>query len=511
MRRFGDSQWSYFREFLDVAGRRSDEPALVDASQRLTYGDLVREVERRSATLREVGLRHGDRVALVADNSVNYILTAFAIWLADGVLVTIYPSTSAADLRATLADADPVLALGDDGTRELVAGAAPDGVATASIDGDFRPPPIAAEASNGPTGLSDALHMICYSSGTTSRPKAIMLSARSLYNGARTYADVWGLGVDDVTVVCLPMAWLYGLNTSAMSTLLGGGVVVALRRSKPEMLAEAIQAHRVTFFPAVTTVLTKFTRFVSGDERRWDLSSLRLIVSGGEPRNEQAFEQLRQLTGIPVHDTYCASELFPLITYDPRRDPEPRPGAAGRLVPRSNLRIVDEHGSEVKDGETGEALTNGPGLMLGYWNDPELTAVSMTDDGWYKTKDLVRRDVDGYVYVVGRLSDMIIRGGSNISPAEIEAVLRRHPDVLDVAVVGRPDPMYGEEVVSVIQPAPGASATSEDLKTFAASQLSGFKVPTAFARVSHLPQNSTTHKVSRAAVKSMLEKGEITC
>jgi long-chain acyl-CoA synthetase len=201
--------------------------------------------------------------------------------------------------------------------------------------------------------------------------------------------------------------------------------------------------------------------------------------------------------------------MFPLITYDPIADSEPVAGAAGKVVARSELRIVNADGVDVADGEIGEALTRGPGLMLGYWNDPEQTANALTPDGWFKSKDLVRRDAQGYVHVVGRLSDMIIRGGSNVSPAEVEAVLDTHPNVAKTAVVGQPDAVYGEEVVAVVQPRPGLTVSGDELSEFATDKLAGFKIPTRYCVVAEIPTNSTTLKVNRAEVKRLIAEGVI--
>ncbi len=498
-------------EYLDMLARtarsRSTALALADERREVSFGELLEEIARRSAALTEAGLRSGDRVAFVAENSADYILTVLAVWQADGVPVTVYPSTTEADLKSTLLDADPALVVSDSITDALARSAARPGLPVATIDDGFAPGGVAADAEPTAPELRQQLSLISYSSGTTSRPKAIMLSAAALSNAARTFSEAWRINENDVTLVCLPMAWLFGLTTASLSTLYAGGAVVSRRRSKPELLAGAIEEHGVTFLPAVTTVLTKFANFLAAGERQRNFSSLRLVVSGGEPRNEQSFALLETFTGISVHDNYCASEMQPLVTYDPVADPAPREGSAGRIVPRSELRIVDAGGNDVGVGQVGEGLSRGPGIMLGYWNDPGLTAEALTPDGWYRTKDLLKIDEDGYVYVVGRASDMIIRGGSNVSPGEVEAQLRQHPDTIDVAVVGTPDPVYGEEVVAVLQVRDRATFSPGSLRDFAAARLSAFKVPTRFVRVDQLPHNSTTNKVNRKAVKDMLEEG----
>jgi long-chain acyl-CoA synthetase len=190
-----------------------------------------------------------------------------------------------------------------------------------------------------------------------------------------------------------------------------------------------------------------------------------------------------------VHDVYCASECFPVVATDPLLDPEPRPGSAGRVVPEAEMRVVDESGADVPDGEIGEALWRGPAFMLEYWREPELTAAAFTEDGWYRSRDYTRIDEDGYVFVTGRVSDMIIRGGSNVSPAEVEAVLREHPGVADVAVVGLPDPEYGERVAAAIVLKPAGQFDEPGYLQLCEARLAPYKIPSVFRRFDDLPRN----------------------
>jgi long-chain acyl-CoA synthetase len=491
---------SYLAELGRTADRNPGRVAVADGDLRFTFAELMILVRRRAKTLALAGLKPGDRVALVAENSAYYLVSAFAVWLAGGVLATIYPSTAQSDLAYTLQDSDPALLLADSHTIGAVSSVLGRGVPISLIDDAFAVDRVRRSVLADPSGLRASLHMICYSSGTTSRPKAIMLSAGALFNGARTYAEVWRMRPSDKTIVCLPMAWLYGLNTTSMATLLTGGTVISLRRGRPELIIDAIERHGATVFAGVTTMFAKIVDYLSSTPRSPDLSSLRLCVSGGEPRNEAAFGKFTALTGRPVHDTFCASECFPLITYDPAVDPAPVPGAAGKVVPRSRLKVVGPDGTEVAPGCAGEALSQGPGLMLGYWRDPEQTAAAMTADGWYRTRDLVRIDDAGYIHVVGRLSDMIIRGGSNVSPAEVERVLREHPSVRDASVVGLPDETYGQKVFAAVVLNDSHPLDETALHEFASAHLAAYKLPSGYVAVPQLPQNPTTGKVDRRQV-----------
>lgn len=479
-----------------------DRIAVVDGPRRVTYEELQADVVRRTHALASAGLEAGQRVALVAESSVDFLATALAVWRRRAVLVTVYPSSGRDDLAYALESSDPALiVLGPSIDRDLVRDAAPH-VPTVGIEA-FSPASVHTDTMVNPTDLREPLALICFSSGTTSRPKAIMLSGRTLVNCALTYAEVWHLDSEDRGVVCLPMAWLYGLASTSLALLLSGGTVIVVRRARPEPLLEAMTGENATFVAGVTTTFAKVVRHLEDQAvTAFPTGSLRLCISGGEPRNEPIFRRWEELSGVAVLDAYCASECLPLVTYDPLADPRPRAGAAGKLVPRARLRIVDEHGRDVPPGAVGEGLSSGPGLMLGYWRDPELTAEAITEDGWFRTKDLLRVDEDGYVYVVGRLSDLIIRGGVNISPAEVEGAIRMCDGVDDAAVVGLPDEVYGQRVVAAV-------VARQDLDPDALRQqvnrrLTSYKVPSEFVVVDSLPVSATTGKTDRRALADML-------
>lgn len=489
--------------FARVARRMPDHPAVVDDGRTVTYGELQREVERRAAALLAAGLRAGDRVALIAESSAAFLATALAVWRAGGVLVTIYPASARDDLEYALDSSDPVLIVAGDGVDQGLVDTVAKQIPVTSIE-SFAPSEVRAMSTPTPTDLREPLSLICFSSGTTTRPKAIMLSARTVHNCADTYGEVWHLGPKDLGIVCLPMAWMYGLASTSLALLLRGATLVVVRRARPEALLAAMTDHDATFLAGVTTTFTKLVHHLeSGESLNAPPDSLRLCISGGEPRNEDAFERWQAMTGVPVLDAYCASECLPLVTYDPWLDSAPRPGAAGRLVPRARLKIVGPDGAEVATGEIGEGLSSGPGLMLGYWRDPELTRTAITEDGWYRTKDLVRMDEDGYVYVVGRMSDLIIRSGVNISPAEVERVVRSFPAVAEVAVVGLPDDMYGQRVAAAVVPRGDVDVT--ELDAHVRQHLTGYKVPSDYVVVASLPVNSTTGKIDRRALASALK------
>lgn len=491
--------------FAQVARQQPGHLAMIDGDRTLTYADLDAEVERRADGLRAAGLRAGHRVALVAESSAEFVATSLAVWRAGGVLVTIYPSSGPEDLKYALRSSDPALVVLQSTLDRRVVEAALGSTPITTVE-EFAPSQVRTDTIPNPVGLREPLSMICFSSGTTSHPKAIMLTARAVRNCADTYGEVWHLGPKDRGVVCLPMAWMYGLASTTLALLLSGATVVVVRRARPELLTHAIEEHRATFLAGVATTYVKLVQYGerSGTPRE-SLGSLRLCISGGEPRNEPAFDRWRAQSGVAVLDAYCSSECLPLVTYDPDTDPVPKPGSAGKLVPRAKLKIVDGAGVEVPVGEVGEGFSSGPGLMLGYWGDPASSKEVLTDDGWYRTKDLLRMDADGYVYVVGRLSDVIIRAGVNISPAEVERVIRMHPNVDDVAVVGLPDDVYGQRVVAVV--VASAPVETAELGLLVGDHLTAYKAPGEYVFVDHLPIIATTGKIDRRALAASMTSG----
>jgi long-chain acyl-CoA synthetase len=503
------TETTFDRVVTEQARARPEAPAVLFGGESCSYAELDARVERMAGQLATAGVHPGDRVVLVADNSADHLAAAFAVWRAGGVLVTIYPSSTEAELAHAIERAEPKLAVAGTRVAGTVRAAAGDRT-MAELDGTgaLAGLPVGSAAGGGSDRApadADALALICFTSGSTARPKAVMHRHAGLLGAAAAYARVWHLGPDDATLVCLPMAWAFGLVTTSMAALLTGGRVVPLARADPEAMVAAMADHGVTFFAGVTTMFGKLVQFLDRrDGGRADLPRLRLCISGGEPRNEAAFSRWQQLTGCPVHDVYAASECFPVVTYDPFVDPRPRPGSAGRVVAEAALRLVDGEGHDVATGATGEAWTRGPALLLGYWRDPDLTGQVLTADGWYRTGDLARVDDEGYVHVVGRVSTMIIRGGSNVSPAEIEAVLQDHPDVREAAVVGLPDAQYGEEVAAAVVLEPTADLDAAALRAHCAGVLAGYKVPSRVVEVDHLPRNPHTGKVQRTDVVALL-------
>jgi long-chain acyl-CoA synthetase len=486
---------------LEAAAAHRDRTAIVDRDRQVTFAELSAAASRTCGWLMERGIGPGDRVMLLAENSADYLETALGVWMSGAVLATAYPSSARPELEYVLANSQPRLVLADaPRTAAILEARARDDRPDVHLLGDTTGgAPDAGRRDIRP----DAAALICYTSGTTSRPKPVMHSHAGLLAATQIMGRCWHMSPEDRTLVCLPMAWVFGMVTASLVTLARGGAAVVLPRYNPVHVMTAIENEHVTVLPSVTTVFTKLVRYIEESDREFDTSSVRLCLAGGEPRNEPVFERWEKLSGCPVHDVYAATECFPVVTYDPIADPRPRRGSAGKVVPDAEMRLLDGAGRPVRDGEVGEAFWRGPGLMLGYNDEPELTSRALTDDGWYRTGDHVRVDADGYVYVVGRVSDMIIRGGSNVSPAEVEAALTQHPAIADAGVVGLPDPEYGELVATAIVTSDGHRLDQQEIADFLSTRLAAYKIPTLLQTVEELPRNATG-KVARKLLADQL-------
>jgi long-chain acyl-CoA synthetase len=498
---------STFQERLkELADQHPQRLAARDGALAVTYAELNQASDALAHRLAHAGAQAGVRVILMADNSAAYLAAAVAVWRTGAVLTTLYASSGPDEVAYALQNSGAQLIVADERASRLVE----------RLDGH---PPVVRVGNGVFTDLGETstfhpyheaepedLALICYTSGSTAHPKAVMHSHSGLYKGAAAYAEVWHLSASDRTIVCLPMAWAFGLVTTSMATLLAGGQVLILSRTKPDLIIDAVSRLGGTFLAGVTTMFVKLTERLEQLDGKPDMGSLRLCISGGEPRNEGVFSRWTARTGCPVHDVYAASECFPAVTYDPTADPIPVLGSSGKVAPGSQMRIVDTDGRDVSPGQPGEALWKGPAQFLGYWQDPEQTRKALTEDGWYRTSDLVRVDERGYVFVEGRLSDMIIRGGSNVSPAEVEGVLHAHPALRAATVVGLPDEHYGERVIAAVILQPGAELDTAELREFCAARMAGYKVPESFIALEALPVNSRTEKVDRRALKAQLSK-----
>lgn len=492
--------------------RHPDRVALRMFEQSLTYAALLTEVEKAAGGLRKLGIGKGDRVGIFAENCPEYLVIYLAVAKLGAILATINPLFKEAEIGYILKNAEPRVVVMQAPLEPLLlrcyalSSHKPKHTVRLGEGANSTALPYAAFMALGvhtatETVAPDEGVVICYTSGSTSQPKPVFKSHRAERFLSQSHAKVWHIGSEDKVLVALPLAWLFGLTTSSMACFAGGGTAVLVPHFNPVVVMEQMERQRITLFAGVMTMFAKMLQVADESARKYDISSLRFCVQGGEPRNEPLAQRFTEQFGVAIHDIYATSECSPNFTYDPYRDAKPKPGSCGRLVEGVEARLLDADGKEVPVGTTGELVVRCPGLMIGYFREPELTA-DVIQDGWFLSRDLVRLDEDGYYYVVGRTKDLIIRGGANIAPAEVETVLAKHPAVAEAAVVGLPDPTYGEQPIGFVILRAGQRATSDDLRNYCGERLASFKVPTKIHFVDQFPKGATG-KVLKNALRDM--------
>jgi len=473
-------------------------PATILADRTRTWRESVDRVARLASGLRGLGVVPGDRVAILALNSDVYHEVMCAIPWADGVAVPVNTRWSSAEIGFSLADSGTSVLIVDDTFADMLPGLeeqAPCLRAVLHFGGGPAPqgaldlePVIAghAPAEDARRG-GDALAAIYYTGGTTGRPKGVMLTHANLTVSALgTAATGEFLVPGGCYLHAAPMFHLAdGAAWVARNAL--GGTHVMIPQFSPAAVAAAIEAHRVTEAVLVPTMIQMLVDDPASAQA--DLSSLRRLIYGASPISEALLERAaKRLPTTSFVQLYGMTELSPVATCltaaDHGHDRLRR--SAGRAAPHAEVRIVDEEDRELPIGETGEIVCRGGHVMLGYWNRPEETAAALRG-GWMHTGDGGYLDQDGYLFVVDRIKDMIVSGGENVYSTEVENALAGHPGVAACAVIGVPDPQWGERVHAVVVPVPGATPSEEQLRDHVRALIAGYKVPRSVEFVETLP------------------------
>ena len=328
--------------------------------------------------------------------------------------------------------------------------------------------------------------MLIYTSGTTGQPKGAVLSHRNLLANARSCRELIGVSSDDTFLAVLPLFHSFGATVCMILPLLAGAEIVLQTAFAPLPVLETLEKHQVTIFagvPAMFAVLTKCRT-----SREYDLRSLRACVSGGAPLPLQVLSGFQERYGAVLVEGYGPTEGSPVVSANPPNGVQ-KPGSVGPPILGVEVRIVDDAGQDLPTGEVGEIIVAGDNVMQGYWQDATATAEAIKD-GWLYTGDLGKLDTDGYLYIVDRKKDMIIVGGTNVYPREVEDVIALMPQVAEVAVVGRPDPVRGERVRAVIVPAEGIELSAEQVISHCRQHLAPFKVPRIVEFRESLPKSA---------------------
>nr|WP_205808158.1 class I adenylate-forming enzyme family protein [Micromonospora sp. HNM0581] len=504
---------------MDRAAREPERPlyAFDELDRQVSAGEFADLAGRAAATLAALGVGPGDRIAVWAENSLGWlVLLAAAAWRG-AALVTLHPGLSTAELSSALTRSHPRRLFVADQVRDrdgpataeqAVAGLRPD----ARPDGwhafgdDLAGLGDAAGSVPVPAGDPDAVLNIQFTSGSTGPAKMVALSARNLIANARWTADAAGLGAGDRIASPLPLAHAAGLGSGAVLALATGALWVSARRFRSGPVLDQIARLRCTVLQAVPTMATMLADTVEAAPDRYDLTSLRVGFLGGAPCAPALLARTRRVLGLDrVAVVYGQTEAGPTISVDPGDGTCGHPGdTVGRIVPDlSAVVVAPGTRTELSAGRTGELLVRGESVTAGYVDDPAATRATLTGDGWLRTGDLGALSADRIFTLTGRVKELIIRGGENVSPAEVEAALLDDPAVAQVCVLGVPSPRWGEEVGALVVAVAGSRIDPDRLAGVAADRLARHKVPTRVRTVAGLPL-LPSGKVDRRAALGLL-------
>ncbi|GAC1406806.1 MAG: fatty acid--CoA ligase [Mycobacterium sp.] len=487
------------------ARERPEAVALVVGERRITFAELDLRSSQTAQAFRAAGVGFGDRVAFIDKNGAEFFDVVCGLAKLGAIGVPVNWRLAPSEILHIIGDAQAKLAvIGSEFFSAVEAVEDRLEAATVAIGGHARWPEfdtwIASHPAEDPgvTTGSDDVAFLMYTSGTTGSPKGVMLSNGNYLSKATGIAGEWRFDADSVSLAVMPMFHMAGSGW-ALVGLYEGATTVVLRDVDPPAILDAVARHRITNMLLVPAVI-QFLLATPGVEST-DFSSVRAIVYGASPITDDVLVKGLQRFGCEFLQVYGLTETTGSITQLDEHDPVNRPGllrSCGKPYPWVTVRIVDKTGADVPDGTVGELLTRSAQNMLGYWNDPGATAATLSQDGWLKSGDAGYRDDDGYIYLHDRVKDMIVSGGENVSPTEVENVLMTHPEVGDVAVIGVPDEKWGEAVKAVVVPAAGTSPSAADLIAYARARLGGFKLPKSVDFAEALPRTPSGKLLKRS-------------
>lgn len=494
---------------------RPDKVAIIFEDRKISYREMDEAGNRIANALLELGIKSGERVAMHIDNRPEFIFGFLGIMRAGAVLVPTNVMYTAPEMKHILGDSGARAVIVQDEFEEKMLG----------LDLPSLEFIIGLENPQNPNSncLSDMMLMagagtpdikrnpaevaiIQYTSGTTGQPKGAMVSDDNIMAVLRNTTDMPGSLEsleNDSTLLTLPLFHAYALDLGITRTFLSVQTMVLFSRFDAVKVFEAFEKHKITMFYGAPPMYFAFVN--TPDCAKSDSSSLRGAFSGAAPLPVVTMEQFKELTGVQISEGYGLSETAPTLSSN-MAGPVNKPGSVGPPIREVEIKIVDEEGKEVAEGEVGEIKAKGPNIFLGYWNLPEETAKALID-GWFFTGDMGRFDEDGYLYIVDRKKDMIVVSGFNVYPIELENVILRHPKIIDCAVIGVPDEYQGESVKACIVLAPGETIDYEEFEAYCREQMAAFKVPKMMTIRKELPKNATG-KVLKRVIRE--EEGGIT-
>jgi long-chain acyl-CoA synthetase len=474
----------------DTAERHPDRIAIKLDDFEISYAALNEVTARAAAMLRQKGLQPGDRVGIMLPNVPHFAITYYGVLRAGGVVVPMNPLLKGREVRFYLADPEAKLMF----AWHDFAAAAQEGAEQAGAEaiivtpGESEKELAAVEPDFDVVDRAeDDTAVILYTSGTTGTPKGAELTHANLIHNAEGTVGLTDTNENDVLLGALPLFHAFGQTCSLNAAMSVGAMLSMIPRFDPGKALEMIGRDKVTIFQGVPTM---FTGMLHHPEReRFDVSSLRVCVSGGAAMPVEVMRGFEEQFNCMILEGYGLSETSPVASFN-HPDRERKPGTIGHPIEGVEMKVVDENDNEVGQGEIGEIVIRGHNVMKGYWRKPDATAEAVRD-GWFHSGDMGRVDEEGYFAIVDRKKELIIRGGYNVYPREIEEVLYEHPAVQEAAVIGVPDEKMGEEVGAAVVLKQGQDLTEDELRNHLKSQLAAYKYPRRIWFVDELPKGPT--------------------
>jgi long-chain acyl-CoA synthetase len=476
------------------AQRDPGGPCIADERQELNNTAFAERVLAVAAVFAAAGLRCGDVLAIMLPNRVELITSMFAAWRLGAAVTPVNPALTAQEARYQIADAGATLIVADDTAAVMLR----DGPGRVIGLGAVTDPASAAA----PPALvtdQDTLALLIYTSGTTGRPKGVMLDHANIGATARIIIDWFEMTADTRSLLVLPLFHVNAIMVSVVSPLLAGGSTFVAERFHAASFWTMVEKVRPSFFSAVPTIYALLTARPGPPP---DTRGLRFVICGAAPMPRQLIGEFEQQFGVPVVEGYGLSECTVCCTANPLHGLR-KAGSVGRPMPGIDVAVMDEADKMLPAGQVGEVVVRGPNVMRGYLGRPEETSQTLRG-GWLHTGDVGRFDDDGYLTLVDRVKDLIIRGGENIYPKEIEDVLYAHPGVLEAAVVGQQDQVFGEQPVAFVALRAGFDVAPGDLIEHCRRSLARYKVPREVYIEETLPKNALG-KIAKPVLRTRLE------
>ena len=472
--------------------RRTHTCIETDTGRCYRYGDLEQASARYARFLSGLGLEPGDRVAVQTEKTPQALFFYLGCLRANLIYLPLNTAYRQAEIEYFLDDAEPRFVLCDPGALDIVRALATargiEHVFTLDAQGHGTLPDACSSTAPEFTTVAardDDVAVILYTSGTTGKPKGAMLTHGNLVSNAKTLHQAWGWRADDVLLHALPLFHIHGLFVACHCALLGASTMLFLAKFNADTVVRLLP--RATVFMGVPTYYTRL--LANPTFGRETCGRMRLFTSGSAPLLAQTFEEFADRTGHRILERYGMTETG-MNTSNPLDGPRV-PETVGPPLAGVSVRIVSHDDRDLPAGEVGQLLVKGPNVFKGYWRQPDKTAEAFTADGWFRTGDLARRDANGYVAIVGRIKDLIITGGLNVYPKEIETYIDELDGVAESAVIGLPHPDFGEAVTAVVVRARGhEDMTEESLLQALKQKIAGYKVPKRVFFVAELPRNA---------------------